>query len=147
MEKRPLPSATAREAARRAADHLASLPRVQLVMLFGSATDRDRPTVRDVDLAVRTDPPLTPDEILALRADLVTLAGCPIDLVALDAVSVVLAWEIADSGECLFARTPDVETDFVLRARSRYWDFKFYLDEQWRLAGERLQERGRGPAS
>jgi hypothetical protein len=45
----------------------------------------------------------------------------------------------------LFARDPDVETDFVTRARARYWDFKPYRDVQWRLAGERLAERRVGP--
>lgn len=93
------------------------------------------------------EPPLSPDDLRALRADLVNLTHCRIDIVDLDDASVVLAWEIADSGECLFSRTPDDELDFVLRARSRYWDFKPYLAEQWRLAGERLEERKRGPAS
>jgi len=147
MDDHPTAAAVARAAARRAADHLATDARVRLVTLFGSTTDPARGTVRDVDLALRADPPLSPDEVLALRADLVTLTQCPIDLVDLDEASVVLAWEIADTGECLFSRTPDDELNFVLRARTRYWDFKPYLAEQWRLAGERLEERKRGPAS
>jgi len=57
---------------------------------------------------------------------------------------VVLAWEVAESGRCLYARDADAETEFVTGARSRYWDFKPFLDEQWRLSGARLQERQRG---
>ena len=38
----------------------------------------------------------------------------------------------------------DMETEFVTRARARYWDFRPYRDEQWRLAGERLAERQLG---
>src|SRR5439155_23357760 len=49
----------AHESAERAAHYLAGDPCVQLVYGFGSATQRDRATVRDVDLAVLTDPPLT----------------------------------------------------------------------------------------
>lgn len=138
----------AREAARRVADRLASDSRVRLVYLFGSAADEKRPRVRDVDLAVLTEPALLLDELLRLRADVVAAAGgLPLDLVSLNDASIVLAHEIADTGRCLYARSPDVETEFVVQARSRYWDFKPFLEEQWRLAGERLEERRRGPAS
>jgi hypothetical protein len=70
--------------------------------------------------------------------------GAPIDLVSLNDASVVLAWEVADSGRCLYARDPDAEIGFVTRARARYWDFKPFLDQQWRLTAERLEERRRG---
>src|SRR2546422_8544414 len=53
----------ARESAERAAHYLAGDPCVQLVYGFGSATQRDRATVRDVDLAVLTDPPLTLEDL------------------------------------------------------------------------------------
>lgn len=82
-----------------------------------------------------------------MRADLVLAVGAEIDLVSLNDAPVVLAWEVADSGCCLYASDPDAEVEFVTRARSRYWDFKPFLDEQWRLAGQRLEERQRGPAS
>jgi len=103
-----------------------------------------RPQVRDVDLAVLTAPALSLDELMRLRADLVDATRAPIDLVALNDASIVLAHEVVDSGRCLFARTPEIEVEFVTRARARYWDFKPYRDEQWRLAGERLAERQRG---
>jgi hypothetical protein len=87
------------------------------------------------------------DELMRLRADAVAAAGVPIDLVALDGAGVVLAWEVAETGRCLFARDADDEVAFVTRARARYWDFKPFLETQWRLAGERLAERRRGPAT
>ena len=145
--RRPESPDHARQCAQRAAQRLARDRRVRLVYLFGSAADRARPVVRDVDLAVLTDPPLAPDELLRVRADLVLAVGGEIDLVSLNDASVVLAWEVADSGECLYASDPDVEVDFVTRARARYWDFKPFLDEQWRLAGQRLEERQRGTPS
>lgn len=131
----------------RAATLLAVDPRVALVYLFGSVAQADRPTVGDIDLGFLADPPLSLDELLKRRAELVA-AGCgPLDLVSLNEASIVLAREVADTGLCLFARTPDVEAEFVTRARARYWDFSHYREEQWRLAGERAAERGRGPAT
>lgn len=138
-----LSSEAAGRAAERAAIQLAGDPRIRLVYLFGSATDGGT-TVRDVDLAVLTDPPLSIDALMRLRADLVAVTAAPIDLVSLNDASVVLAYEVADHGRCLYARDPDAEAEFVTRARARYWDFKPLLDEQWRLTGERLEERRRG---
>jgi hypothetical protein len=94
---------------------------------------------------VWTQPPLALDELTRLRADLALEIGAPIDLVSLPEASIVLAHEVAETGECLFARTPEDETEFVLRARARYWDFVPYREEQWRLAGERLEARRLGP--
>ena len=133
-------------AAEAAAAVLARDPRVRLVYLFGSAADPTSRTVRDVDLAVLLEPSPTPDELLRLRADLVSVSGAELDLVALDGAPVVLACEIAETGRCLHANPPEAETDFVVRARARYWDWKPFLDEQWRIMGERLEER-RGPAT
>jgi predicted nucleotidyltransferase len=137
----------ARARATRAARFLSENPRVVLVYVFGSTVHGGAPRVRDVDLAVSSRPPLDSGELFALRADVVAATGGPVDLVSLEDASIVLAHEVADTGECLFARTPDVEVEFVTRARARYWDFKPFLDEQWRLLGERLRERGLGPST
>jgi len=134
----------ARELGERAARRLARDPRVRLVYLYGSTVDPDVPAVRDVDLAVLTEPALDLDDLLRLRAEVVTEVGGPLDLVSLNDASIVLAHEVADFGVCLYADPPETETDFVVRARARYWDFKPYLDEQWRLIGERNEERLRG---
>lgn len=140
-----LPPAEARRAAERAAELLAEDPRVTLVYLFGSTLDPGRSAVRDVDVAVLTDPPLPLDALMRRRADLVAATGAPIDLVPLNDASVTLCHEVVEGGVCLYARTPDLETEFVTRARARFWDFKPYRDEQWRLGGERIGERRHGP--
>jgi predicted nucleotidyltransferase len=133
-----------REQAERARDHLVQDPRVRLVYLFGSAARSAEGPSRDIDVAILTDPPLSLDELMRLRAQIVEGMGAPIDLVSLNHASIVLAWEVAETGLLLFAATPDAETEFVTRARAHYWDFKPYREEQWRLAGERLEERRRG---
>lgn len=134
----------ARQGAHRAAQELARDARVKLVYLFGSAADLARDLVRDVDLAILTDPALSVGELMRLRADVAATARVPIDLVLLNDASIVLAHEVAASGKCLYARDPDVETEFVIRAHAHYWDFKPFLEEQWRLTGERLEERRHG---
>jgi predicted nucleotidyltransferase len=140
-----LTGAEARAAADRAARQLTSDERVRLVFLYGSGADPGRREVHDVDLAIACSPRLSLGDLLRLRADAVAAAAAPLDLIALDDAGVVLAWKVAESGRCLFARDPDDEIAFVTRARARYWDFKPFLEEQWRLAGERLEERRRGP--
>lgn len=135
----------ARNVAQDAALMLARDERVRLIYLYGSATDPERRTVRDVDLAVLTEPALSLWELLRARADVVQATGAPVDIVSLNDAGVALAHEVAETGRCLYANPPEVETEFVTRSRSRWWDFKPFRDEQRRLAGERAAERQRGP--
>lgn len=135
----------ARAGAAKAAEVLAEEPSVRLIFLFGSAAgDEGADRVRDADLAVLIDP--EPDietwnrlEVAAARA-----AAIPLDLVPLHRATIVLAREVAATGRCLFARTPEEETDFVVDANRKYLDFKYYLDEQFRLTGERAAARAQG---
>jgi predicted nucleotidyltransferase len=138
------PPATARDIAARAADVLTRDSRVRLVYLFGSAADPASLVARDVDLAVWTEPPLTVEDLVQLRAQLVDVVHARIDLVSLNDAPIVLAKEVADHGICLHAANDDIETDFVIRARARFWDFEPFLKTQWNLAGLRLEERLRG---
>jgi len=147
MEARTLTGDEARSAAARAAQRLAAEPRVRLVYLFGSAADPSRATARDIDLAVLCRPRLDLEALMRLRADATAAAGASIDLVSLHDAGVVLAWEVAETGRCLFARDAADEVDFVTRARARYWDFRPFLEAQWQLAGQRLAERVHGPAT
>ncbi|HEY0512514.1 MAG TPA: nucleotidyltransferase domain-containing protein [Thermoanaerobaculia bacterium] len=144
----PISPEEARQQAERAARFLAADPRVKLIFLFGSAADPDRKVpVGDVDLALWMDPVPEFQDFLRLRAGAVAAAGGEIDLVPLNEAGVVLAHEVAETGICLHADPPERETEFVCRAIMRYLDFKPYLEEQWRLTGERLKERLHGLAS
>lgn len=134
----------ARAAAAQAARVLAGDARVTLVYLFGSAADPSANEVEDLDLGILSEPPLDADALLRLGAAVTEAVRAPVDLIALERAPIVLAHEVAEHGRCLFARRAEVETDFVVRARARYWDFKPFLETQWRYAGERLRERGRG---
>jgi predicted nucleotidyltransferase len=141
---RRMTAAAARAAAAAAARVLAGDARVALLYLFGSAADPTAAEVEDLDLGILCEPPLDADALLRLRAAVEAAVHVAVDLVALDRAPIVLAHEVAEHGRCLFARRPELETDFVVRARARYWDFKPFLETQWRYAGERLRERRRG---
>jgi uncharacterized protein len=145
MVKTPqLSPEVARNRAERAARFLAADPRVKLVFLFGSAADPDRSSVRDVDLAILTDPPLGLYELLDLKSEVARAAGGEVDLVPLNDAPVVLAREVAVTGRCLHADPPELETEFVTRSNMEYLDFKWYLDRQWQILGERLEARRHG---
>lgn len=131
--------------AREAAAFLALDPRVRLIYVFGSATDPRAAAVRDIDLGIWTEPALSGPDLIQIGARAAAAVGGPIDLVGLNRAPVVLAREVVDSGICLYADPPEMETEFVTRARARYWDFKPFLDLQWHYAGERQAERRRGP--
>lgn len=141
-----IPSAEARRRAQEAAQLLAADPRVRLVFLFGSAADPGQATVRDIDLALLTEPELSLDELLRRRADLVLQVGEGLDLVSLNRDAILLHREVAVTGRCLYAADPDLETEFVTRSQMRYFDWKPFLETQWRLMGERLEKRLRDPA-
>ena len=130
-----------------AAEVLSRDPRVCLVYLFGSAVDDVVERARDIDLAISAEPRLDLSEIVQLRAKVQGAVDANIDLVSLDDASIVLAKEVADRGVCLYARSPEAEAEFVVRARASFWDFKPFLDTQWENAGSRLEERLRGSTS
>jgi len=143
-------SAEAREIAKQAAEVLSKDRRVRLVYLFGSAADRDAKIARDVDLGLLTEPSLSLDELVDLRAravEAVSEGRAQFDVVSLNTASLALAKEVADHGVCLYAADGDVETEFVVRARARFWDFKPFIDTQWENAGLRAEERLRGSAT
>ncbi len=125
---------------------LAAEPRVRLVVLFGSAARQGVVSPRDVDLAVCARPPLALPELLELQGRLQERVGLAVDLVSLDDAPIVLAHEIIEGGRCLYARTPDDETEVVTRTRSRWWDWLPVRERQWQASGERLEERLGPPA-
>lgn len=134
----------AREIGEKAARALATDARVRLVFLFGSAVDPGAEVVRDIDLAVLTEPALGLDELVELRSRLLDTVHAKIDMTSLNGAPIVLAKEVADHSVCLYAADEEIETEFIVRARARFWDFKPFLEIQWENAGSRIEERLRG---
>src|SRR5207244_5303197 len=90
--------------ATRAAALLAHDPRVKLVYLFGSAAEQAGARPRDIDLAVWTDPPLSLEELVRCRADLVLATKMPVDLVSLNDTPIVFPHEVVTRGRCVYVR-------------------------------------------
>jgi predicted nucleotidyltransferase len=126
---------------RRAAKRLATDPRVRVVYLFGSAAHGGLVPPRDLDLAVLTEPALRLEELLRVQGELQQELAIPVDLVSLNEAPIVLAHEIIEGGRCLYARSPEDETELVTRTRMRWWDWLPVREAQWRASGERLEER------
>jgi predicted nucleotidyltransferase len=134
------------DAIERAAALLSREPRVRLVYVFGSAARPGDVAPRDLDLAVSARPPLALAERLALQGRLQEALRVPVDLVSLDEAPIVLAHEIVEGGRCLYARSPDDETELVTRTRMRWWDWLPVRERQWQASAERLEERLGPPA-
>ncbi len=120
---------------------LASEPRVRVMYLFGSAARPASVPPRDLDLAICARPALTLPELLQLQGKLQEAARVEVDLVSLDDAPIVLAHEIIEGGRCLYARSPDDETELVTRTRMRWWDWLPVREQQWRASAERLEAR------
>jgi predicted nucleotidyltransferase len=120
---------------------LSADPRVRVVYLFGSAARPETVPPRDLDLAVCARPPLTLPELLRLQGRLQEAVPLPLDLVSLDDAPIVLAHEIVEGGRCLYARSPDDETELVTRTRMRWWDWLPVRRQQWKASAERLEAR------
>jgi predicted nucleotidyltransferase len=134
------------EAIARAVAILSAEPRVRVVFLFGSAARPGSVPPRDLDLALCARPPLALPELLRLQGRLQEAVRPPVDLVSLDDAPIVLAHEIVEGGRCLYARSPDDETEIVTRTRMRWWDWLPVRARQWQASGERLEDRV-GPAT
>jgi len=125
----------------RAVEMLARDPRVRLVFLFGSSARPGVVPPRDLDLALMAEPPFTTDELLRVQGHLQARLAVAVDLVDLSEASIALAHEIVEGGRCVFARTPDDETEVVTRTRMRWWDWLPMREVQWSESGRRLEKR------
>jgi predicted nucleotidyltransferase len=134
------------EAIQRAIATFAAEPPVRVAFVFGSAARDGSIAPRDLDLAVSARPPLSLRDLMRLQGRLQETANVTIDLVSFDDAPIVLAHEIVEGGRCIYARSPDDETELVTRTRMRWWDWLPIRERQWQMSGKRLEKR-LGPAT
>ena len=113
-------AATSERFVERLEDLRAVSPRVELVVLFGSAArGRSRPD-SDLDVAVRCDGPADLDALYLLLAP--RLATSQLDLVDLRRTGSLLAFQVARHGRLLYERDPGAFRSFQSLASRRYCD-------------------------
>jgi predicted nucleotidyltransferase len=112
---------------------------LEALWVFGSFAREARRDDSDVDLGAlfRTTP--DPESLLGARADIAAAVGREVDLVDLEAVSPILAFEVVRSGRLVHEKTPDRRVRFVAELVGRYEDVKRFRAPIERAAIARLR--------
>ena len=98
----------------------ATVPALKLVYLFGSRAGSEFHAESDIDLALLADRALTHDEMSALKLEATRLFEEPMDLIDLFTASLVLTFQVIESGVVLFVADPRVAGDFETTALAKY---------------------------
>jgi uncharacterized protein len=112
---------------------------LSLVVLFGSTATGDTHKNSDIDIAVRTNRPLSPRERadIALSFELLLNTG-PVDVVDIKSASPLLMRQIADDGILLFEDKENVFTEFCIYAHMLYMETKPLRDARFKQLNESL---------
>jgi uncharacterized protein len=112
---------------------------LSFVVLFGSTATSDTHKKSDIDIAVRTNRPLSLRERadIALSFELLLNAG-PVDVVDIKSAAPLLMRRIADDGILLFEDKQNVFTEFCIYAHMLYMEAKPLLDARSRQLSESL---------
>jgi uncharacterized protein len=99
---------------------LSSESDVRLAVVFGSVTKGGLHRHSDIDIAVMG---VAEPRLPGLAVALGRIAGREVDVIALEAASPLLRFEIARDGEVLLERAPHLWADFKARAMVDWWDW------------------------
>lgn len=95
---------------------------LDVVWLFGSNARGTSTSSSDVDLAALFRRTPEPDDVLAMAAELETVAGRPVDLIDLDRASPILVMQVLRTGRLLAERSPSRRQCLIAAAPGRYED-------------------------
>ena len=118
---------------------LESDSRVKIAVVFGSILKGG--LVRDVDVAVYTDPPLELKELLLLGDELERAVGVPVDLVPLCEVEPKLQYNILMKGLPIIVRDEDLYNKLALQALGQMQDLGIKVRQELKHS---LQRRSGG---
>lgn len=112
---------------------------LEALWVFGSLSRGAARKDSDADLGAlfRTTP--DPESLLRARAGIAAAVGRKVDLVDLEAVSPMLAFEVVRSGRLIHERTPDRRVRFVAELIGRYEDVRRFRAPIMRAAIARLR--------
>jgi len=99
--------------------------RMEFAYLLGSAgTDRFRDE-SDIDLAIYWKSPLSFSELSKIQAELEATFQRDVDLISLNAVDVIFARQVMETGRLLIVQSPGKLLQWKTEQLSRYPDFKY----------------------
>lgn len=112
---------------------------IEALWVFGSvARGTPRPD-SDMDLGGLFKAPPDLDALLGARADIGALVGREVDLVDLEAVSPILAFEVVKHGRLIHEKEPARRVRFVAELIGRYEDVKRFIEPIQQVAIARLR--------
>lgn len=115
---------------------------VVVAYLFGSRAEGSARESSDHDIAVLFDGAAELGDVAALQADLVAVAGTPVDLVELDRTSLELRAKAVQDGTLLFSADEPRRVAFETATRSRWFDYRPTLEWLTRAYLRRVATRG-----
>jgi predicted nucleotidyltransferase len=111
--------------------YLAAQSDVVLVYLFGSRADERAAPESDLDIALLTQPAMSPERRYQLASELSAVLGeARVDLVVLNHAPVEFAYAILAASRRLFERDLATRVEFEAEVMSRYGDWVYTLREQ-----------------
>jgi predicted nucleotidyltransferase len=106
-------------------------PEIVFAFVFGSQVSGTANVMSDIDLAIYTKTPVSPENRFRIQADLARECGTPkLDLVDLRLASPLLAFEAVTSGIVILSRNEDILNDFERKTMARYLDTQRLRDVQ-----------------
>ncbi len=114
---------------------------LEALWVFGSVARGEARSDSDMDLGglFRTPPDL--DALLRARADIGALVDREVDLVDLEAVSPILAFQVVKHGRLIHEKEPARRVRFVTELIGRYEDVRRFREPIERAAIARLRGR------
>ena len=124
-----------------ALDRLAQVLEVEgdvvLAIAFGSVVAGSAGADSDVDVAVWTDPALTPERVRDLTRAIALVTGRPVDLIDLRSAGVALRREILCHGRKLVDRDPSLRAHLIVRMLGDVEDLLPYIQRMYRERRQR----------
>ena len=114
---------------------------IDALWVFGSVARGTPRRDSDMDLGGLFRSPPEPEALLGARADLAELVGREVDLVDLEAVSPILAFEVVKEGRLIHEREPGRRVRFVAELIGRHEDVKRFRAPIEEAAIARLRGR------
>jgi len=107
---------------------------IRSAYMFGSTVAGVASEKSDLDVAIRLEPDVSPEDAfgvrLALIDDLETLFHCPVDVVILNSASLKLIHQVFRYGRPMYIQHPDEEREYRIRKQKEYFDFQYYINKE-----------------